>query len=98
MEGQIECIEGWWISRGRVPRNGNESPDFPQIPTYVKRNEANRRPRYSYPGSPNRFEYLGRLHHTVTRPSSAGEKKRDEMKRETSPIQFVSLTIGPCLR
>lgn len=88
MEGQIECTDGWCRERILVPIS-------PQIPTYVKRNGANRRPRFSR-DSPNRFEYSERLHQRwcVRR----GKRNGTRWNESTSPIQFVSLTIGPCLR
>lgn len=54
MEGQIECTNRWMMDLVEA-QHEILGPDFPQIPTYVKRNEANRRPRYSYPFEPFRI-------------------------------------------
>lgn len=76
------------------------SPDFPQIPTYVKRNEANPSPTLLLPTEVSNIRdgVTSRRDASVDSAGKRNEEDEEMKRRETSPIQFVSLTIGPCLR
>lgn len=80
------------------------SPDFPQIPTYVKRNEANPSSTLLLPTEVRRFEYSGRCYITpwcVCRFGGEKERRgrRDETTRdEPDSIRFVNDRPMPSIK